>query len=153
MDSPLLWTWTSMLHISGRDWVGPGVTEASAVWGPTAAVVTAAWISGVGDGIAGWAACCWVQPAERARIMQSMSAIKMDTVFFMTNGCVCWYLMVMPGRSDLPRSVPEKPALPPGPAENHAYFLTGKPAWFEMHIRDGDDEILWTIITISAGNQ
>jgi len=61
--------------------------------------------------------------------------------------------MVVPGRYDLPRSVPEKPVLPPGSAENHVSILKEKPAWFEMHIRDGDDEILWTIITISAGNQ
>jgi hypothetical protein len=73
-----------MLQISGRVWVGPGVTESGVVVTGVGDSVTCAVVSTtVGTGVAAGAAG-WEQPATNARIRQAERMHALTRYFFIT---------------------------------------------------------------------
>ena len=89
---PLLCTWTSRLHISGRVCVGPGVeeTEVDVGVGVAGVVVT----TGVGVGVTGGVAGC-VHPAASTSTMQSKPADAITNDLFIPDSYPGGYLRVV----------------------------------------------------------
>jgi hypothetical protein len=90
--SPLLYTWTSRLQISGRVWVGPGVEETDVGFGVGVAgtVVTAV----VGVGVTGGVAGC-MHPAASTSTMQRRPADAIINDLFIPDSFPGGYLRVL----------------------------------------------------------